>query len=108
MNDDWDDGSDRAHARHSHPETSHEAAQSITPKKKKAVQEAIYMVLSYYGPMCHTDLIIRYREAGHPWQSDQGIRSRCSELRDQGRVIDTGKRVFLPSGIRSTVWAAVR
>jgi hypothetical protein len=58
--------------------------------------------------MTNDELIGRYRAVTTaPKQTDQSIRSRRAELTAAGLIIDTGKRVKLPSGRRSIVWAAV-
>lgn len=98
---------DEPHARNSDPPTSHEAADSITPEHQRASQEAVHETLSHFGEMPDADMVRRYRLTGHLPQSESGLRTRRHELYLQGRVINTGKKVFLPSGRRAIVWAAV-
>jgi hypothetical protein len=99
-----------AHARRTDPETSQDAAASITSKKIRASQSAIYSVLVESGPLCDLDIAAAYAhrltEGTVPIQSPSGLRTRRSELVDLGRVHDSGRRVKLPSGRESIVWTS--
>lgn len=104
-----------AHTRRDDPETSHAAAASISVDALRESQRAVLGVL-YVAPQsrAHHDALIslyerfqRERPDIYPRQSQQGIRSRLSELRDRGYVRDSGERVTLPSGRKSIVWEAV-
>lgn len=98
-------------ARATDPDTSHEAAATITPVTLRASQDAVLYVLREYGPMCDTDLIARYRQYADiealPKQSDSGIRTRRKELVTLGRVVLHGETT-LESGNRSKTWRALR
>lgn len=98
-----------SYARHTDPETSHEAAASLRDDKVRASQQAVLMILLRFGPMTDTKLIEHYYSFGdfQPQQSESGIRTRRGELVKKGRVRDSGKRERLASGRRSIVWEAV-
>jgi hypothetical protein len=100
---------DEAHARTSHPVTSHEAARSVTRLPDR--QRAVLRVLKLFGPLHNDGLIEQYRKEKErmmlPVQTDQSIRSRRSELTDLGLVIDTGHKAILESGRRAIVWRTV-
>ena len=53
-------------------------------------------------------LVPLYHKVSPVAQSDSGIRTRRSELRDKGLVIDTGQRVLLATGRQAAVWAATQ
>ncbi|MHC5840021.1 hypothetical protein ACYTYC_09450, partial [Streptococcus pyogenes] len=53
-----------AHARHTDPETSHEAAASIGEDKIRASQQAVLMILLRFGPMTDSKLIEHYLSFG--------------------------------------------
>lgn len=93
-------------ARKTDPQTSHAAARSVEGLRQR--QSAVLSLLREYGPATHNQLIMRYIAAiqgGHvPIQSESGIRTRCCELVDLGRVVDSGQRVTLCSGRRAIVW----
>jgi hypothetical protein len=90
-----------AKARRTDPETSHEAADSVT--NVTLTQE--YILKALKRPRNDTQLIEAYR--GYktaPRASESGIRSRRAELVDAGLVDDSGNRVKMPSGRFSIVW----
>ncbi len=93
-------------ARHTDPETSHDAAKSV--KDLTATQAAIVRILREHGPMVDQDLSLHYRVMAHgkraPWAAESGIRSRRAELVELGLVVDTGARQKLASGRQSIVW----
>lgn len=93
-------------ARSSDPETSHEAAESVTHVRRS--QAAVLGVLAFLGPSTDNELISDYEEGiakyGLPQQSPSGIRTRRAELVRDGLVKDSGKRTWLPSGRRAIVW----
>lgn len=92
-------------ARRTDPDTSHEAARTVDSLRAK--QRYVLATLRHYGPATFDDLIADYRAHGFPRQSDSGIRTRVSELREAGFVEDTGERRTLPSGRRAIVWRVV-
>ena len=112
---------DKAFARQSDPETSHEAAASVGNLTGR--QAAILRFLenltmdtplgratSYF-----TDALLvqayqaRYRSLipSYPNQSDSGIRTRRKELVERGLIEDSGMRVKMPSGRKAIVWKRV-
>ena len=103
------------------PETSLAAAESVTELTKK--QEAVLTVLRASGPSTDEELREAYRafrmrnidrldnrtvdlHSIQP-QSDSGLRTRRSELRDRGLVRDSGERRKLESGRMAVVWEVV-
>lgn len=90
-----------AYARHTDPETSHDAADSVDQitETKQFILEALRQ------PRNDLDMIQSFRSMlGAPEATDQSIRSRRAELVDDGLVEDTGERVKMPSGRYSIVW----
>jgi hypothetical protein len=99
-------------ARPTDPETSHQAAESISETHLRASQGWVLAVLSYTGPTTDVDLVATYEHFVRtgtqvPPQSQSGIRSRRAELVEQGLVYDTGLRRRLPSGRQAVVWNRV-
>ena len=98
-----------AHARRFDPETSHEAARSVT--KLTARRWAVLKVLEQHGPMTDEQLMIRYAELAArgdlPEQSVSGLRTRRSELVTMNKVRDTGVRSRMASGRQAIVWEAL-
>lgn len=92
------------HTRTLDPSTSHAAARSVNfvSKTKQAILEILEI------PCTDVELVDRYyakAETGAaPNASPSGIRSRRAELVDEGRVVDSGFRVKLPSGRSAIVW----
>ena len=97
-----------AHARISDPETSHEAASSVSDISE--TQIIIRALLAGY-PMTDEELIRSYQNAVEqkiaPMASESGIRSRRAELVDRGLVRDSGRFGTTRSGRRSKIWEAV-
>jgi len=88
-------------ARTTDPETSHEAAQSvtnITPLKQEILQRLM-------TPMTDADLIETIRTGSRLIATESGIRSRRAELVQAGLVKDTGARVKLATGRNAIVWS---
>lgn len=87
-------------ARTTDPETSHEAAQSITnitPLKQEILQRLM-------TPMTDADLIAVIRNGSRLLVTESGVRSRRAELVQAGLVKDTGERVKLATGRSAIVW----
>lgn len=87
-------------ARTTDPETSHEAAQSvtnITPLKQEILQRLM-------TPMTDADLIEVIRTGSRLLVTESGVRSRRAELVQAGLVKDTGARVKLATGRSAIVW----
>lgn len=84
---------DRAHARKSHPWTSHAAAAEQTSVRLNAIQERVRGCL-IAGPATLEEIVLRYREL---WpddgSTDSSIRSRTKELESKGitKVVGIGK-----------------
>lgn len=93
-----------AHARISDPETSHEAARSVSDISETKL---VILALLFY-PMTDEQLIKAYENAVFhrlaPQASESGIRSRRAELVESGLVIDTGNYGTTASGRRSKIW----
>lgn len=91
-----------AHARHTDPITSHEAAASVTGIR--ASQQAVLALFDHYGLMCDEQLIAHALYRGVR-QSQSGLRSRRAELVVRGLLVDTGRTVLTAAGRRTIVWA---
>lgn len=88
------------HARITDPETSHEAAESvtnITPLKREILQRLM-------TPMTDAELIRTLKIYSELIVTDSGVRSRRSELVQAGLVRDTGARQKLKTGRNAIVW----
>jgi hypothetical protein len=88
-------------ARTTDPETSHEAAMSvtnITPLKQEILQRLM-------TPMTDTDLYAILFTSSRLIVTESGVRSRRAELVQAGLVKDTGERVKLATGRKAIVWA---
>jgi hypothetical protein len=103
-----------AHARTTDPLTSHEAAATVTnvERTKLAIK---YLLMK--SPKTDLELIEAYElgayEGKWPQASQSGIRTRRSELVEEGWIEATGEKVKLPSGryantwrLKAGVWAA--
>lgn len=84
-------------ARHTDPQTSHDAANSVVEVTK--TQLAIYKLLK--KPMTDEQLVERYKAKA--WASDSGIRSRRSELVELG-LIERKSEAKTRSGRKAIVW----
>lgn len=87
-------------ARTTDPETSHEAAQSvtnITPLKQEILQRLM-------TPMTDADLFALLKTSSRLIVTESGVRSRRSELVQAGLVKDTGARQKLNTGRNAIVW----
>mgnify|MGYP001602556691 CR=1 FL=1 len=91
----------RAYARRIDPETSHEAAASVTGLISK--QAAVLEVLRKYGPMCDEAIFDALWRENYK-MSPSGARTRRSELVDAGKVEWVGGQVTMRSGRRARVW----
>lgn len=67
----------QARARHTDPETSHEAARSVT--KIRESQLAVLNIIIDWGPMTDEQIALRAEQVGLT-QSPSGLRTRRSEL----------------------------
>jgi hypothetical protein len=96
---------DHAVARRGDPETSHEAAASVTGLRES--QAEVLGVIRRRGPMTDEEVLKVLSDRGErPW-TPSGARTRRSELVTAGLVKDSGRRKRLPTGRRSILWEAV-
>ncbi len=97
-----------AHARRTDPETSHQAAASVSDITDK--QFAVLVCLRATGPVLYLELINAYEEAVRrgvmPAQSESGIRSRRHELVEEGMAKSVNRRPN-SRGRLATVWQAL-
>lgn len=93
------------YARHTDPQTSHDAAASVTNLTETKLH--ILQILSL-GDRTDEELILKYTiwGANNGWKyvSESGIRSRRAELVKAGLIVDSGKRKTLTSGRDAIVW----
>lgn len=94
-------GRDQAIARVTDPETSHDAAASVTDLTGK--QKAVLDVLGIYGPMTDKEIYLALINENY-WMSTSGARTRRQELVDIGQVEWTGLKKKLKSGRYSRIW----
>lgn len=98
-------------ARHTDPETSHDAAASLREERVRRSQQHVLTLLRREGPLTDSaisELYPRYYPNPTDRQSPSGLRTRRAELVDQGLVEDSGERATLPSGRKSIVWRVTR
>jgi hypothetical protein len=93
---------DEARARDTDPDTSHEAAESLSPRLRQ-LQEDVLMYAAGESPFgfTHIDLNNHFRTTSSTY------RTRCSELVDKGYVADSGDRkAYGPDGKgrRHVIW----
>jgi hypothetical protein len=102
---------DHLPARNTDPDTSHEAAAKAV-RRRPRVRDAVYLILSEQGPLTHDDLINAYRRnmltvQGWPPASESSIRTRCSELVEDGLVVVADEGASSRLGNRARLWRAV-
>jgi hypothetical protein len=90
------------HARLTDPETSQEAAKSVS--KLTETYDLIIATFRKLGPMNDDQLLTAIRANSTRLLSDSGIRSRRSELASMGKLQDSGQRIKMQSGRLSIVW----
>lgn len=88
------------HARTTDPQTSHDAARSVT--NIRALKQVITELLN--TPMTDPELLLRIRYRYSMLVTESGVRSRRSELVKAGQVKDTGARKQTSSGRLAIVW----
>ena len=96
-----------AHARATDPQTSHDAARSLAPVPLERVRDRICDILAHKGTLTHHGIINAYRK----WYGDvpeSTVRTRVSELRQMGRVVDSGQRLVIDSGRAAILWELVK
>jgi len=96
-------------ARATDPETSHEAALSVTLTNVERLQRAIFDILYLRDSMTDEEIFPEARRRLKDWTqvTESGARTRRSELVDMGMVRDSGKRRPTRSGRNAIVWEAV-
>lgn len=91
-------------ARFTDPQTSHEAAASVTNVTQ--TQQIILMILKKFGSMSDQKLVRNFGYIAPAISSESGIRSRRAELVKLGLVEDSGDRERLNSGRNAIIWKA--
>lgn len=95
-----------ANARKTDPETSHEAAKSVS--NTALVKKAILMILDL-GPKSDEEILTYYTVAsegtGFPNATEQSLRSRRNELVREGLVAFTGEFGKTSNNRRTRLWA---
>ena len=91
---------DRAVARRSDPETSHEAAESV--KDLSDLQRMIWDYFTLWGP--HTDEAMYAAMNCQGWISPSGFRSRRAELVARGLLEWSGGWAETKSGRKARIW----
>lgn len=89
---------EQAHARHSDPDTSHDAARSVSPKVAKVQRQVLAYAAS--KPDGFTDRHLQDAFA----DSTSTYRTRRSELVAKGYIRDSGERSVLHGRRRFIVW----
>jgi len=95
---------ERAHARATDPDTSQEAAASLTPEKLRKSQLRVLRCLRHFGRTGAIDEeIIKWLDRRSWGMSRSGTQTRRKELQDAGLVEYTGQKKMKRSGRRSRV-----
>lgn len=92
--------SPEARARAFDPDTSHEAAESISPRLRELQAQVLaFAATDGVAGFTDRDLEAAMGDSGSTW------RTRRSELTAQGLIDDTGERkVYPPKGRRHIIW----
>lgn len=93
-------------ARRTDPQTSHDAAASITEETLTRNQRDVLEHLRIGGPSTDFDLVDALCNRGR-LMSPSGCRTRRKELTEAGLIRDSGKKMRLPTGRKAIVWEAV-
>lgn len=94
------------HSRWNAPDTSRQAAESISLERVSEVQHKILTLLKIHGPMSDQQLVERFDGCWPSSATDQSVRSRRGELVRKGLVVDTGRRSTTKYGRSCVVWKA--
>jgi hypothetical protein len=98
-----------AKARNTDPQTSHDAADSVTDISDT---QAAIMLLLRSTPMCDERLVEQYTYwqplDGYPRATPQSIRSRRAELVKKGLVEPAGFKEIMSTGRFGQVWQVVK
>jgi len=90
--------------RRTDPDTSHEAAYANLVGRK-TIAAKVYAMLESMLPDGLTDVELSIRLPQYQLNS---LNKRRGELRDQGLVMDSGRRRLTPAEARAIVWVAVK
>lgn len=94
---------ERAMARATDPDTSHDAAASISEGALRDSQRFVWQILKWNGPRSDTGIsglsLAQY--------SDSRLRTARCELVRKGLVRDSGRRERTPSGRWAAIWELV-
>lgn len=92
----------QAHARASDPSTSHAAAASI---RSAEITELQIWILDVLESPLSDEQIWNELTKRHPGRlTPSGVRTRRSELVDDGRILDSGRKTSTAAGRKSIVW----
>jgi len=89
-------------ARSTDPQTSWEAANSVTRFSITKTRAAILRVLTNEGPLTDEQIAEQLADLSHT--SPSGLRTRRKELVNAGMVRDSGQRKKMSSGRSAIVW----
>jgi len=92
--------------RRTDPDTSKDAAKSLTPASITKTQTIVLEALKAHGPMIDYTLI-KTLQGESKYHSESGIRTRRCELTEKGLVRDTGRRVTYITNRQCIVWEAI-
>ncbi|SRR5260370_29556067 len=97
---------EQAHARHTDPETSHKAAQSVVNLGK--TRDLILKILKEHGPSTDERIYDIYSTMSRVhWVSPSGMRTRRIELVRLGKVKEAGILLATKSNRLAIVWQVV-
>lgn len=95
-------------ARSTDPQTSHDAATSNRQARQEQ-KTAILWLLANVGPMTDHELTWQYKryraQKNWPATRDDSVRKRRAELKNEGRVENSGKVSGFNGSAPSIVWA---
>lgn len=100
-----DDDLPQAVARRTDPETSWEAARSVTGIRES--QAEVLRLFKSTGAMTDEEMVSRYEFVDARSQSPSGLRTRRSELVKAGLLRWTGETRIGSTGRKMRIWAAV-
>lgn len=92
------------------PWTSHNAAATLDPARRRLLKDRIIILLDAWGPMTGDEIIARYQDSVQrlPWpglEDPHNIKRRLSELvRHHGVVRSTGDHRLSSHGKPALVW----
>lgn len=96
---------DEPRARHTDPETSHEAARSVSEEISRTIRAHVLTLLRARGPLTDEDLVFEFGVNNLPG-TPSGIRTRRKELQTAGLVRESGYVGLLASGRFGIKWEA--